>query len=372
MATPVAPERSSGFSRASERSADFGRASTLTFDWLMTGLSGLFLTGLFIDGWAHNHLERLETFFTPWHALFYGSYLLLAIIFAGYVFAGVRPARSWREAIHSWRRAIPEGYEWSALGVALFAVSGMGDMLWHMAFGIEVDTEALLSPTHLGLATGMALVFAGPVRAAIARGLPEKPASLWPVVLSLTILLTALTFLTQFAPALADWGVGTRPANADLTEVRLDRAVVSQLWITVVMIGAILFAVRQWGLRLPVGSMTVIIGLNAVFMSTQSGRDYYFAMLPAAIAAGVVSDGLLLWLRPSAGRIVQFRWFAFLVPFIYWSAHYLDDLVRGEHIWWKIHVWAGLPLITGLIGLLLSFLAVTGAALGVQEKEEPA
>jgi len=348
MATGVAPERGV----ASERSSGLTRTSSVTFDWLMTGLSLLFLLGLFIDGWAHNHLERLETFFTPWHALFYGSYLLLALVFAGYVYAGVRTAGSWR-------RAIPAGYEWSAIGLALFAVSGFGDMLWHLAFGIEVDTEALLSPTHLGLATGMALLFAGPVRAAIVRGAPESAAALWPAVLSLTIMLTGLTFMTQFAPALVDWGVGARPSSGDLMELRLDRAVVSQLWITAVMIGVILFAVRQWGARLPVGSLTVMIGLNAVLMSTQSGRDYYFAMLPAAIAAGVVADGLLLWLRPSAQRIAQFRWFAFLVPFVYWSAHYLDDLVRGEHIWWKIHVWAGIPVITGLIGLLLSFFAVT-------------
>ena len=323
------------------------------FDWLMTGLAGLFLVGLFIDGWAHNHLETIETFFTPWHALFYGSYLLLAIVFSGYVYAGVRAAGSWRHAI-------PAGYEWSAIGLALFAISGVGDMAWHIAFGIEVDTEALLSPTHLGLATGMALVFAGPVRATIARGVPDKPSALWPAVLSLTLLLSGLTFLTQFAPALADWGVGTRPANGDLMELRLDRAIVSELWVNAVMIGAILFAVRQWGSRLPVGSMTVVIGLNAALMSTQSGMGYYFAMLPSAIVAGVVSDGLLLWLRPTPQRIAQFRSFAFLVPFVYWSAHYLDNLARGEHVWWKIHVWAGVPVITGLIGLLLSSLALTG------------
>ena len=338
---------------APERTSSIFRPATVTFDWLMTGLSGLFLTGLFIDGWAHNHLQRLETFFTPWHLLFYGSYLLLAGVFAAYVYAGVRSTGSWRQAI-------PAGYEWSAIGVALFALSGLGDMLWHITFGIEVDTEALLSPTHLGLATGMALVFAGPVRAAIARGEPDRPGTLWPAVISLTILLSGLTFMTQFAPALADWGVGTRPTSADLSELRLDRAVVSQLWITAVMMSVIVFALRQWGTRLPVGSMTVIIGLNAVFMSTQSGSGYYFAMLPAAIIAGVLCDGLLLLLRPSAERIVQFRWFAFLVPFVYWTAHYLDIVARGEHIWWKIHVWAGLPVITGLIGLLLSFLAVTG------------
>jgi hypothetical protein len=206
----------------------------------------------------------------------------------------------------------------------------------------------------------MALILTGPLRAAIARGDEARGAALWPAVVSLTLLMSGLTFLMQFAPALADWGVGSRPPTSDLAEVRLDRAVVSELWINAVMVASVLFLVRQWGSRLPVGSMTFLIGINAAIMSTQSGSGYYFAMLPAAIIAAVVCDALLVWLQPSPERIVQFRWFAFLVPFVYWSAHYLDYLVRGEHVWWAIHVWAGMPVITGLMGLMLSYLAVTG------------
>jgi hypothetical protein len=39
-------------------------------------------------------------------------------------------------------------------------------MAWHLVFGIETDVAALLSPTHLLLATGAALIVAGPLRAA--------------------------------------------------------------------------------------------------------------------------------------------------------------------------------------------------------------
>jgi len=42
----------------------------------------------------------------------------------------------------------------SLLGVAIFGLSGGVDFLWHSLFGFEVDTEALLSPTHLSLAIG--------------------------------------------------------------------------------------------------------------------------------------------------------------------------------------------------------------------------
>jgi hypothetical protein len=45
-------------------------------DNFITILIGLWLMiGLFVDGWAHNNLQSLETFFTPWHAIFYSGFL---------------------------------------------------------------------------------------------------------------------------------------------------------------------------------------------------------------------------------------------------------------------------------------------------------
>jgi hypothetical protein len=54
-----------------------------------------------------------------------------------------------------WLQAIPTGYEPSVMGLAIFGVSGIGDLTWHLIFGIERSTEALLSPTHLELAWGL-------------------------------------------------------------------------------------------------------------------------------------------------------------------------------------------------------------------------
>ena len=43
----------------------------------------------------------------------------------------------------------PAGYGLGMVGVVGFAAGGGGDMVWHMIFGVEVDLEALLSPSHL-------------------------------------------------------------------------------------------------------------------------------------------------------------------------------------------------------------------------------
>jgi hypothetical protein len=39
------------------------------------------ISGLFVDGWAHLH-SKPETFFTPWHAIIYGSFGVAAALLA--------------------------------------------------------------------------------------------------------------------------------------------------------------------------------------------------------------------------------------------------------------------------------------------------
>ena len=51
----------------------------LAFDRTITVLCLWFLGGLYLDGWAHNHLpSALESFFTPWHGVFYSGFLATA------------------------------------------------------------------------------------------------------------------------------------------------------------------------------------------------------------------------------------------------------------------------------------------------------
>ena len=41
------------------------------YDWTVVLLSFWLVAGMVMDGWAHNHIPELESFFTPWHAVFY-------------------------------------------------------------------------------------------------------------------------------------------------------------------------------------------------------------------------------------------------------------------------------------------------------------
>jgi hypothetical protein len=46
------------------------------------GLATVFLGGLYLDGWAHQHGRVDASFFTPWHAFFYSGFLLAALLLA--------------------------------------------------------------------------------------------------------------------------------------------------------------------------------------------------------------------------------------------------------------------------------------------------
>ncbi len=188
-------------------------------DWAVALLSLWFIGGLYLDGWAHLHLQRLETFFTPWHAVLYSGYLAVAAML-------VVTAIRYRAASHSRWWSMPAGYELSLLGAVIFAVGGVGDMIWHTFFGIEVDLDALLSPTHLFLALGGTLMVTGPLRAAWRRldeGRQGLVSSL-PMLLSLTLLLSVCTFFTQYVhPFGATVAAKSyRPATLYLTGVRLE------------------------------------------------------------------------------------------------------------------------------------------------------
>lgn len=310
----------------------------------MAILSAIFVCGLFLDGWAHNHHRVDKSFFTPWHAVFYGAFALLALFTLIALWNNHR-------AGYAWTRSLPRGYGWTFIGGVIFLVAGIGDLIWHTIFGIETNTAALLSPTHLGLATGMLLIIGGPFRAALKRG---QPSASLPAIVSLTCVLSVLTFITQYSNALFQYGVAPGPPRVWF-ELMESRGVVSQLWSTTLIMGVILVALRSWGPRLPIGSITFVLVANAALMATQSD-EYYF--LPAVAIAGIAGDALVMILNPSPERIWAFRGFAAVLPVIYWLGHYLTYFASGQSLYYPVPTWTGCILISGFVGLLLSMLVL--------------
>ncbi|EYB66457.1 hypothetical protein DEIPH_ctg139orf0194 [Deinococcus phoenicis] len=240
------------------------------------------LFGVHLDAWAH-HRFALESFFTPWHGLLYSGFALLALLLALLLAAaavrggGLRPS------------AMPGGYGPSLVGAGLFALGGVGDLLWHTLFGIEVSLEALLSPPHLLLALGAGLMVTGPLRAALARGETRAP---WTALASLALLLSLLTFFTTYANPLTE-------ADGIMLGGELGQAlgVAGVLVQAALLTGVVLFAVRRF--TLPRLGLTLLVVLSSALMLLVHAN---YALLPALLVTGLLADGGYAWLRPS-GRV---------------------------------------------------------------------
>ncbi len=316
------------------------------FDLLFVLFAFWLTLGGFVDGWAHNHLASLETFFTPWHAIFYSGFTALAVLL-------IYQAIENYEAGFRWPRLLPREYHLSLIGVFIFFFAGIGDMLWHIFFGIEVSVDALLSPTHLLLALGVVIMVSAPMHALWHRNSDEKPPTL-AILFSTVFFLSMITFMTQFVHPLhhpwMDKNLITNPGNLGQA-----LGVASVIVQTGIFMGLALTIIKKW--RPPMGSFMFILGLNAVFMSIL--KDQY-RFIPAFLIAGLIVDMLYRLLQPRASTPRAFRIFATLTPIIIYSA-YTITIFLTSGTWWSIHLWAGTIAMAGIIGFLLSYLVVEPA-----------
>ena len=376
--------------------------SSVRFDWLMALVSIWWMGGLFVDAWAHSNVPQLETFFTPWHAVLYSGFLAVAatlviktisnrkLAAAGDMASGAPPSlvtfisntgRGFR-----WLEAVPTGYELSLLGVALFAVSGVGDLTWHLLFGIERSVDALLSPTHLGLALGVGLALSGPLRAAWRRRERVGPSSwrqLGPAIVSLTFTLSLLTFFTEYAsPLVNPWpiysasvlaGTGTIIPTSVLAGTGPVLGITDILLQTGLLMGFVLLALRRF--RLPMGVFTFIFTLNAGLMMAAFNQHVALFLLPCTGLSGLAADLLYQRLHPSEDRPESVRLFAFAVPALLYLLYFLNLAIVGPIFFqsgmtWSVHFWAGSFVLAGIVGFLLSYVMIPPTKPS-EKQEEP-
>ncbi len=327
-------------------------ADSLRFDLYVAVTALLFQFGAFLDGWAHNHGRVDNTFFTPWHAVLYGSFGIVGALLIGTQLWNINKG-------HSWGKALPRGYLLAVVGVLIFGFGGVADMFWHETFGIEVGVEALLSPSHLILAVGAFLIISAPLRAVWVRG---KRLSGWrdylPVVLSAAMMLNFLGFFTQitYLNGHLRWLAGPRPEHT----FENDLMGISGTLVTAgFIVGIMLLLLRRWK-TLPFGTFTFIFALNGVLMVWMEGENNieYIWVLAYALG-GLLADTLLARWKPSAEQPQALWIIAAVMPFVTTLAfmggiHIVGLQAMGGGLWWKIHMWLGAPFMAGFVGLLLS------------------
>ncbi len=328
----------------------------VSFDWMVVLLGAWFIAALYTDGWAHAHMT-VETFFTPWHAFLYAAYLAFAGLLVWTVLLN-----HWRGA--SWRVAVPPGYGVALGGAGIFLVGGVGDGIGHTIFGIEKGIEALLSPTHLLLALGGALMAMGPLRAGWKRA-DSSPVARWPALLALTYLLALFSYFINF-PEPFTWTAATAAARAADTVGKLQEelGVTSLLLHAIILASFLVLAIRQWGARLPAGAVFVLVALPLVslaIMEEQALSTGAGPLVVVAILAGAVAEGLYRWWQPAPDHLAALRRFMFAAPALLYALYFLALQTTGGGITWAVHLWTGAILLAGAIGWLVSYLMVPPA-----------
>jgi hypothetical protein len=325
-------------------------------------LSAWLIAGVFLDAWAHNTRPSLETFFTPWHAVLYSGFLAVGGWITWTVFRVRRDAASWAAAL-------PAGYGLAGCGVIVFAVSGLGDMLWHVVFGVERDLAALLSPTHLGLFVGMLLIVSAPLRSAWAD--PGEGRAGWapllPAALSLALAGTLTAFILQpfhpFAHNFVSRRLATlileRSAGSGFVTARnVQTGLAGFMLATICLFGPVLLLVHRW--RPPIGMIAGMVALQCVLMQGAGGfREPALAGLGGLGALAV--EGLARGLRPEAGDRWRLATFAGLAPPLFWGTYLAGIGWRDGGLGWRVEFWSGALIWTGLTLLAVALAMSLGA-----------
>jgi hypothetical protein len=316
------------------------------------------LAGAHLDAWAHVHLgEALETIFTPWHFAVYGSFAALALFLGFPVLARLARGRSIRTAY-------ARSYTWPLVGAAVFVTAGGLDLAWHVAFGIEVGVEALLSPTHLGLALGAGMLWSGPLLAAWRRSSSGRSlADLGPALIALSAITGLAAFTTHFASPLVDAWPTIPFSERDPRTWYVPSIGFASLVIYVgVLTGATLLLLRRWPSP-PVGALAVVIVASGIGLPFLHDRT---ELIVVPIVTALAAESLLAVLpRRFESELRRARVVSVVLP-VAFATTQLVVLEIADTLRWTPHLSGGYVAIAGMTGVVVGLLVFPPRLPGVR------
>jgi len=319
------------------------------------GIVGLWLSGGFIwDSWAHLHVG-VESFFTPYHGVFYAAMLAGGIILAGTALRNRK--RGLRLLSAPYRRAM-----W---GVPVFFAGGVGDLIWHSFFGVEDRIEAVTSPTHLIIGFGVILLLSGPIGSALAaRSHLKTLGAQLPLIFSLATVMEFVRLGTSyaydvgaalaFAPAPA---LGASPdffVATTMAQYKAGTGILIVLLQSLVLAGFALWIACRFKPAFGAYTLLFICGDLMLAGALTNDTPLLAVRLAMDVVAGLVADTLALRLEPRPDRPAALRIFGGAVPAACFAAYFAATIAL-QGTWWS---WS---LIVGAIALA----AIAGAGLAL-------
>jgi hypothetical protein len=338
------------------------RSTEAALHWLLLSLVLIWQAGAHVDAWYHLHYGfAIESFVTWPHALLYGGWLGTGAVLAA--LCGVRAGLGER---------LPWSLRLGLLGVGLFALGGLFDLVWHTLFGFEVSLEALITPAHTWLLVAFMIacfgLFLGAAEQRARAGtVGYRPRLVdLPVVLSLAMLFRATLWSAIYsAPLAADYAaggaLGRRLAGfsgiAWETMATQVAGTTGMLLYSVVLALVLVASLRS--LRLPAGAIAVIMLWEGVMVAVVADMWLY---LPAVAGGALAGEALWAWVwRGGLGGPdgeAGYWVLGFVVPTVVFCLYFALMGIAGGGITWTTHLWAGMPFLAGLYGLIVSLFVV--------------
>ncbi len=311
------------------------------FDLIFCGAVLWLVGGTFTDAWAHNNIPRLETFWTPWHAILYSGLLVLIASLTTVLVIN-------RRRTSSWRQAIPQGYTLVYLALPLMVLDGLADMTWHLLFGVEQNLDALFSPTHLTGIVCISLFATGPLYSMyIRRVVPSTFSDYFLLATAVLIPYVLLVNILQSFSVFAQSWPTTTPRDFSIGQLA---GIGGMALHAALFTFFALHVSRFW--KLKPGMFTYILGVVAVCLSVMNQQWF---TIPVFILGGMLIDLAYWYLKPSPTRILQMRLFSLVAAAAPYAVYMIWVSVTMPIVW-TVHMLIGSVYVLMMLGWGLSYL----------------
>lgn len=326
------------------------RPATRRDEAILLAATAVLVGGLFTDAFMHvNQSGGLESFVTPWHAVVFLGFALTA----GWVLLLLQDRRVPGRRL---RTAVPPGYDLAVLGLVAFFLGFNGDAIWHTVFGIESDTDALLSPPHLVMGAALLAIVSTPYRTRAGTAAPSWRSDGTRVVsLLLTTMMVAFFLLYLWTPAFSLGSVAWQEATAAaggppfLRYINQIAMLSSAFMVTAVVLVPVLLIAR--GARPPLGAVALLAGFPAVAIAGVRGFSNRTSLL-AFVVAAVLAEALVASRGSERRRLLLL---GTLLPLALWSVYWgVFAVVRD--LAWEIEIYTGQVVSSVLAGVCLATL----------------
>ncbi len=314
-------------------------------DLTTAGFSAWFFGGLILDVNAHAR-DWNESFFTWWHLIFYTGFFATAAWIA-WMFV-----RAHRAEGRTGMAAVPHGYGPAVVGVPLFLVSGIADLIWHQVLGVEASLAILFSPSHLGLAAGGILIVAAPwlsawrreALAAEPEPIPVEARMAAPALAIGYVLSSLVLFLAYLVPYTASPRIVAASLDGPL---RFDALPVAGIVSTTVLVLAL--AVLATGrFTLPLGFFTIAFAYPSVMAGAYAGFEYG-GYVWVFLLSGAWLDFLVWLVRPELRRRRDLLVLAGAWAIPVWAA-FLIVTGSATGVWPAAEIGIGAPVVAAVVG----------------------